>query len=74
MNDPGTRRPALRRPTGDRRRFTPVADSPSSRTRLASVPDRIRIPSAYLHTPVFEAFDAVLHTATSTVAGNLEIT
>ncbi|MFF4159750.1 hypothetical protein [Streptomyces sp. NPDC001678] len=34
-------------------------------------PDRIRIQSAYLHTPVLEAFDA-LHTPTSTVADNLE--
>ncbi|ARF53070.1 erythromycin esterase family protein [Streptomyces gilvosporeus] len=37
-------------------------------------PDRIRIQSAYLHTPVLEAFDAVLHTPTSTVADNLNIT
>ncbi|MCX3058234.1 erythromycin esterase family protein [Streptomyces beihaiensis] len=38
---------------------------------LAPGPDRIRIQSAYLHTPVLEAFDAILHTPTSTVADNL---
>ncbi|MER6512927.1 erythromycin esterase family protein [Nonomuraea sp. NPDC001636] len=31
-------------------------------------PDRYRIQSAYLHTPVLDAFDAVLSTPTSTVA------
>jgi erythromycin esterase len=31
-------------------------------------PDRIRIQSAYLHTPVLDAFDGVLSTPTSTVA------
>ncbi|GGX44556.1 erythromycin esterase family protein [Streptomyces noursei] len=36
-------------------------------------PDRIRIQSAYLHTPVLDAFDAILHTPTSTVADNLGI-
>ncbi|MFF2809177.1 hypothetical protein ACFVT2_18725 [Streptomyces sp. NPDC058000] len=39
---------------------------------LAPGPDRIRIQSAYLHTPVLEAFDAILHTPTSTVADNLD--
>ncbi|WP_153815660.1 erythromycin esterase family protein [Streptomyces sp. SUK 48] len=39
---------------------------------LAPGPDRIRIQSAYLHTPVLEAFDAILHTPTSTVATTLE--
>ncbi|MFF0622440.1 erythromycin esterase family protein [Streptomyces sp. NPDC004296] len=39
---------------------------------LTPGPDRIRIQSAYLHTPVLEAFDAVLHTPTSTVADNLD--
>ncbi|GGY13842.1 TraB/GumN family protein [Streptomyces xanthochromogenes] len=34
-------------------------------------PARIRIQSAYLHTPVLEAFDAVLHVPTSTVADRL---
>ncbi|MGO4750823.1 hypothetical protein AB4212_19755, partial [Streptomyces sp. 2MCAF27] len=28
-----------------------------------------RIQSAYLHTPILEAFDAILNTPTSTVAG-----
>ncbi|WP_030907938.1 erythromycin esterase family protein [Streptosporangium amethystogenes] len=31
-------------------------------------PDRIRIQSAYLHTPVLDAFDGILSTPTSTVA------
>ncbi|MFG2226595.1 erythromycin esterase family protein [Streptomyces sp. NPDC048644] len=39
---------------------------------LAQGPDRIRIQSAYLHTPVIEAFDAILNTPTSTVADDLE--
>ncbi|MFG2766280.1 erythromycin esterase family protein [Streptomyces rubiginosohelvolus] len=39
---------------------------------LSPGPDRIRIQSAYLHTPILEAFDAILHTPTSTVADNLE--
>ncbi|GHE15187.1 erythromycin esterase family protein [Streptomyces alanosinicus] len=39
---------------------------------LAPSPDRIRIQSAYLHTPVLDAFDAILHTPTSTVADNLD--
>ncbi|MFB7550790.1 erythromycin esterase family protein [Streptomyces sp. NPDC056154] len=38
---------------------------------LAPGPDRIRIQSAYLHTPVLDAFDAILHTPTSTVADDL---
>ncbi|MEU6741512.1 erythromycin esterase family protein [Streptosporangium sandarakinum] len=33
-------------------------------------PDRYRIQSAYLHTPVLEAFDAVLNVPVSTVAGD----
>ncbi|ONK13799.1 erythromycin esterase family protein [Streptomyces sp. MP131-18] len=41
---------------------------------LAPGPDRIRIQSTYLHTPVTEAFDAVLNTPTSTVADDLENT
>jgi erythromycin esterase len=35
-------------------------------------PDRIRIQSAYLHTPVLDAFDAILSTPTSTVADDVE--
>ncbi|MFB6566515.1 erythromycin esterase family protein [Streptomyces noursei] len=42
------------------------------RTDLPPGPDRIRIQSAYLHTPVVEAFDAVLHTPTSTVTDTLD--
>ncbi|MBE1490963.1 erythromycin esterase family protein [Plantactinospora soyae] len=38
---------------------------------LALGPDRIRIQSAYLHTPVLDAFDGMLNTPTSTVADNL---
>lgn len=34
--------------------------------------DRIHIQSAYLHTPIVEAFDAVLHTPTSTVTTGLK--
>ncbi|MEU5026601.1 erythromycin esterase family protein [Streptomyces milbemycinicus] len=41
---------------------------------LAQGPDRIRIQSAYLHTPILEAFDAILNTPASTVADNLENT
>ncbi|MGW5674216.1 erythromycin esterase family protein [Streptomyces sp. NPDC003860] len=50
----------------DLRRARPQAARVSSDP--APGPDRIRIQSAYLHTPVIEAFDAVLHTPTSTVA------
>ncbi|MFH8342821.1 erythromycin esterase family protein [Streptomyces sp. AM6-12] len=50
----------------DLRRARPQAGREDSGP--ASGPDRIRIQSAYLHTPVLEAFDAVLHTPTSTVA------
>ncbi|WP_063013837.1 erythromycin esterase family protein [Nocardia kruczakiae] len=34
-------------------------------------PDRTRLQSAYLHIPVLDAFDAVLNTATSTVADDV---
>ncbi|MFD7623050.1 erythromycin esterase family protein [Streptomyces sp. NPDC059802] len=36
-------------------------------------PDRIRIQSAYVHTPVLDAFDAILNTPASTVAGHIQI-
>ncbi|MEQ4725497.1 erythromycin esterase family protein [Nonomuraea sp. B19D2] len=39
---------------------------------LTPGPDRIRIQSAYLHTPVFDAFDGILNTPTSTVADDVE--
>ncbi|MEU0570708.1 erythromycin esterase family protein [Nonomuraea sp. NPDC005983] len=38
----------------------------------ATGPDRIRIQSAYLHTPVLDAFDGILNTPTSTVADDVE--
>ncbi|GAA0934832.1 hypothetical protein [Nonomuraea longicatena] len=38
------------------------------RARPETGPDRIRIQSAYVHTPVLEAFDGVLSTPASTVA------
>ncbi|MEV4573774.1 erythromycin esterase family protein [Nonomuraea jabiensis] len=38
------------------------------REAVAPGPDRIRIQSAYLHTPVLDAFDGVLNAPTSTVA------
>ncbi|MFD0559439.1 erythromycin esterase [Stackebrandtia endophytica] len=45
-------------------------------TDVAAAPrdgaDRIHIQSAYLHTPIVEAFDAVLHTPTSTVTSDLK--
>ncbi|GGP87183.1 erythromycin esterase family protein [Saccharothrix coeruleofusca] len=39
-----------------------------------SGPDRIRMQSTYVHTPVLDAFDAVLNTATATVADDVENT
>ncbi|MGW8849091.1 erythromycin esterase family protein [Streptomyces xiamenensis] len=36
-------------------------------------PDRIRIQGAQLHTPVLDAFDAVLHSPVSTVIGGLDL-
>ncbi|MFB6713183.1 erythromycin esterase family protein [Streptomyces sp. NPDC056237] len=52
----------------DLHRARPEAGSDAD---LAPGPDRIRIQSAYLHTPVLDAFDAILHTSTSTVADDL---
>ncbi|MEV6159062.1 erythromycin esterase family protein [Nonomuraea sp. NPDC052129] len=40
-------------------------------TGPAAAPDRIRIQSAYLHTPVLDAFDGILSTPTSTVADDV---
>ncbi|MEV4504188.1 erythromycin esterase family protein [Streptomyces klenkii] len=48
------------------------SNSPGN-TGVAPGPDRIRIQGAYVHTPVLDAFDAILNTETSTVAENLEI-
>ncbi|MFF4772569.1 erythromycin esterase family protein [Microtetraspora fusca] len=39
---------------------------------LALGPDRIRIQSAYVHTPVLDAFDGILTTPTSTVADDVK--
>ncbi|GAA2682653.1 erythromycin esterase family protein [Streptomyces lunalinharesii] len=50
----------------------PARPRSPGRTDLPPGPDRIRIQSAYLHTPVVEAFDAVLHTPTSTVTDTLD--
>jgi erythromycin esterase len=36
-------------------------------------PDRIRMQSAYVHTPVLDAFDGILNTPTSTVADDIQI-
>ena len=53
-----------------------IADLRQTRTEASGDPgpDRIRIQSAYLHTPVLNAFDAILNTPTSTVADDLENT
>ncbi|GAA4382133.1 erythromycin esterase family protein [Actinomadura verrucosospora] len=45
-----------------------IADLNRVRARGSGGPDRIRIQSAYLETPVLDAFDAVITTPTSTVA------
>ncbi|HIW90594.1 MAG TPA: erythromycin esterase family protein [Candidatus Corynebacterium avicola] len=37
----------------------------------AALPDRVRMDSDYIHTPVIEAFDAMVHVPTSTVAEDL---
>ncbi|MFG1684118.1 FAD-dependent monooxygenase [Nonomuraea sp. NPDC049269] len=45
-----------------------LADLRQARTEAAGLgPDRLRIQSAYLHTPVLDAFDGILSTPTSTV-------
>ncbi|WP_027943256.1 erythromycin esterase family protein [Amycolatopsis taiwanensis] len=48
-----------------------IADLRPARTEASVGPDRIRIQSAYLHTPVLDAFDGILNTPTSTVADNV---
>ncbi|MET8796359.1 erythromycin esterase family protein [Nocardia sp. NPDC004568] len=45
-----------------------LADLRRARAHTSGCPDRIRIQSSYVHTPVVNAFDAVLATATSTVS------
>ncbi|WAL68386.1 erythromycin esterase family protein [Amycolatopsis cynarae] len=53
-----------------------IADLRQARTEASggTGPDRIRIQSAYVHTPVLDAFDAILTTPASTVAADLENT
>ncbi|MFI7054757.1 erythromycin esterase family protein [Streptosporangium canum] len=48
-----------------------IADLRRARREVPG-PDRIRIQSAYLHTPVLDAFDGILTTPTSTVASGIE--
>ncbi|GAA0838244.1 erythromycin esterase family protein [Streptosporangium amethystogenes subsp. fukuiense] len=50
-----------------------IAGLRPARTQLAATgPDRIRLQSTFLHTPVLDAFDGILHTPASTVARTLE--
>lgn len=37
----------------------------------ASAPDRVRLQSTFLHTPVLDAFDGILHTPASTVTDGI---
>ncbi|GAA2323946.1 erythromycin esterase family protein [Streptomyces cuspidosporus] len=46
---------------------------PPGDTGPAPGPDRLRLQSTYLHTPVLDAFDAILNTPTSTVADDIHI-
>lgn len=48
-----------------------LRSSNSGESSDATLPDRVRMDSAYIHTPVVEAFDAMLHMPTSTVAEDL---
>jgi erythromycin esterase len=52
-----------------------IANLRQARTEAAGGPgpDRIRIQSAYVHTPVLDAFDGILNTPTSTVADDIQI-
>ncbi|WP_227979454.1 hypothetical protein [Nocardia spumae] len=45
-----------------------LADLRHARREVTSGPDRTRLQSAYLHIPVLDAFDAMLNTASSSVA------
>ncbi|MEU4822811.1 erythromycin esterase family protein [Actinomadura sp. NPDC023710] len=49
-----------------------IADLRPARAHASGGPDRIRIQSAYVETPVLHAFDAVVSTPSSTVADGLE--
>ncbi|MFI5705151.1 erythromycin esterase family protein [Streptomyces xanthochromogenes] len=50
-----------------------IADLRRARTEASSPPDRIRLQGTYVHTPVIDAFDAVLTTPVSTVTKDLRI-
>ncbi|MGW6060483.1 erythromycin esterase family protein [Streptomyces sp. NPDC055189] len=51
-----------------------IADLRGARTRNLSGPDRIRLQSVYVHTPVLDAFDGILSTPASTVADLVQST
>ncbi|MFI8875653.1 erythromycin esterase family protein [Streptomyces sp. NPDC055243] len=50
-----------------------MADLRRARTKNLSGPDRIRLQSVYLHTPVLDAFDGILSTPASTIADIADI-
>ncbi len=52
-----------------------IADLRRARRETAggAGPDRIRMQSVYVHTPVLDAFDGILNTPVSTVAGDVQI-
>ncbi|MGW0835732.1 erythromycin esterase family protein [Streptomyces prunicolor] len=50
-----------------------LADLRRARTEVSDRPDRIRLQGTYVHTPVIDAFDAVLATPASTVVKDLRI-
>lgn len=52
-----------------------IADLRRARREVSGIagPDRIRLQSTYLHTPVLEAFDGILDTPRSTIADDLHI-
>ncbi|WP_371536605.1 erythromycin esterase family protein [Streptomyces sp. NBC_00466] len=50
-----------------------IADLRRARTEASGHPDRIRLQSTYVHTPVLDAFDGVLTTPASTVTADLRI-
>ncbi|GAA2130025.1 erythromycin esterase family protein [Actinomadura napierensis] len=49
-----------------------MADLRRANREVPGGPDRIRMQSTYLHTPVLDAFDGIIDTPASTVAGDLE--
>ncbi|MEE1793515.1 erythromycin esterase family protein [Streptomyces sp. BE308] len=50
-----------------------IADLRKARTETSGPPDRIRLQGTYVHTPVIDAFDAVLTTPASIVTKDLRI-